>query len=237
MAARVLVVEDESSLADNLLINLEAEGYTVSVAPDCAEARRLLTDRGGWDLILLDVMLPDGTGLEIARDLRSTGFRSPIIMLTARTGVDAVVEGLEAGADDYLGKPFDLDELLGRIRAMLRRRSWERSDRLPAATATTSMIGTTEVDLRTGVAQRADGERRSLTAVEVRLLKYLLAHVGETCSRETLLRAVWEIPDPSSVRTRTVDNFMARLRRHIELDPKNPLHLFTEHGAGYRLEV
>ena len=236
MGQRILVVEDEPSLADNLVFNLEEEGYSVELARDLGSARRLLSDRGAWDLVLLDWMLPDGSGVDLAEDLRESGYRAPIVMLTARTASADIVAGLEAGADDYIGKPFDLDELLGRIRAMLRRRGWERSDRLTTV-RDEATIGDSVVDFRSGNVQRSDGEERTLTAVEVRLLRYLISHVGETCSRDTLLRAVWDVPDPSTVRTRTVDNFMARLRRHLEVNPKKPKHLFTEHGAGYRLEL
>ena len=229
MADHLLLVEDEDRLAKNLLLNLEAEGMQVTRAANCAEARAVMDASDKVDLVILDLMLPDGNGLELATKWRGEGHLCPILMLTARTATDEVVEGLAAGADDYLGKPFALEELLGRVTALLRR--W----RMPAQLQNSHRIrfGDNDIDLASGRGTTARGECR-LTSLELRLLRHFARKPGEVITRDELLREVWEIAEPDQIRTRTIDTFLGRLRKQFEADPSDPRHVRTEHGAGYR---
>jgi len=230
MTARLLLVEDEEHLAFSLRFNLEAEGYTVSTASTLAEARAALDDDDAHDLIVLDVMLPDGSGRAFCARMRDRGDRTPVLMLTAKNAPPDIIAGLEAGADDYLGKPFDLSELLGRITALLRRRQWDRGRPAAASDATVRFGGAT-LDRATRRI-RSGGDEVELTELELRLAEYFIARPNEIVRREALLEDVWGV-SPNS-RTRTVDNFVARLRKLIEPDPRRPHHLTTVRGAGYR---
>ncbi|MDA3960997.1 MAG: response regulator transcription factor [Planctomycetota bacterium] len=226
MSAHLLLVEDEVRLARNLVLNLEAEGYTVTHAATCAEARTAIGP--DIDLVVLDLTLPDGDGIELAEQLRDAGTLVPICMLTARSGSEDVVAGLAAGADDYVGKPFDLDVLLGRIAALLRRASY------PARIGGDELaFGHNMVNLSSGQCTTAKGER-TLTALELRLLRYFVKQADQPVSRDDLLREVWDIAEPDRVRTRTIDTFLGRLRKYFEDDPGKPRHFRTEHGTGYR---
>ena len=227
---RILLVEDEEHLAFTLAFNLREDGYTVECAPDLAAARKYLA-AAPVDVVVLDIMLPDGTGLDLARELRAAGRRECILMLTALGMPEDIVRGLDAGADDYVAKPFALEELFGRLRALLRRREWSR---VPDDAASSEYaFGRYRVNFTTGVVSVDDAESDDrLTDLEVRLLRYLIAHANESVSRARLLEAVWELPPTAS--TRTVDNFVVRLRRRFEDDPRNPRHLLTVHGIGYR---
>lgn len=225
--ATILVVEDDATLALSLRLSLADQGHAVTVASTLAAAREAV-DARAFDLVVLDLGLPDGDGLDLCRALRDAGDTIPIIALTARHTLADRVSGLRNGADDYVTKPFDLPELLARVEAHLRRGRWTNR---PAGGAT---IGRLEVDFRTGDA-RCDGEPVVLSALEQRLLRYLLDARGAVVPRERLLTDVWELPAES--RTRTIDTFVYRLRRVIEVDPTSPRHLLSARGAGYRLEV
>lgn len=205
--------------------NLEIEGFDVLVAYTVREARTLALDRRP-DIVLLDVMLPDGDGVGLCRSLRLQGFSEPIIMLTARGEEIDKVLGLEVGADDYVVKPFSLRELLARIHARLRRNGGAGENESIAT------VGVAEVDLRRCRVMR-NGEELELSAREFDLLRYLIEHRGEVVSRESLLAHVWG--HQREVASRTVDNFIVRLRKKIEVDPANPRLLITVHGSGYRL--
>lgn len=225
---RLLLVEDEDRLARNLVLNLEAEGHQVIHAGDCASARAAVLAGNQIDLIILDLMLPDGNGLELAQAWRADGILAPILMLTARTATVEVVQGLAAGADDYLGKPFALEELLVRVAALLRRA------RMPAtASGHRVVFGPNQVDLASGHCSTATGERE-LTALELRLFRHFARKPNQVISREELLREVWEIKEPDKIRTRTIDTFLGRLRKFFEADPAKPRFFRTEHGEGYR---
>ncbi len=228
MPDRLLLVEDEQRLAANLVLNLKAEGHSVTHAADCAAAIAAMQDGEPFDLVILDVMLPDGTGIALAARWRAEGNLCPILMLTARQSTDAIVEGLSAGADDYLGKPFALEELLIRVTALLRRSRLprRRNDNLV-------QFGVNQVDLASGRATTARGERQ-LTALELRLVRHFARKPGVSVSREELLREVWTIADASKIRTRTIDTFIGRLRKYFEADVADPRHFLTEHGEGYR---
>lgn len=223
MRSRILLVEDEPSLILSLSDRLVAEGFEVEVAEDAAtgfdQARH-----GSFDLIVLDVMLPDGSGFDLCRDLRQQRIETPILILSARgEAVDKVV-GLKLGADDYLGKPFDMMELLARIEALLRRAR-------RAAESPTYVFGPVRVDFRRAEVLR-DGRPVELSALEYRLLRYLVEHRGELLTRDDLLEKVWGYD--RAVFSRTVDQHVASLRRKIEPDPARPQFLLTLYGLGYR---
>jgi DNA-binding response OmpR family regulator len=225
---RVLVVEDEPEMRDLLADNLEVEGYRV-VAVGSAEEALQRIDRHAFALILLDVMLPQASGFELCRTVRSRDARIPIIMLTARSDEADRVLGLDLGADDYVSKPFSVRELLARVRAQLRREGIndEPDD-------SEFIVGEVRINLRTGSVTRRN-RHLELSAHEFELLRYLIAHRGEVVSREQLLRDVWGYSQLSV--TRTVDNYIFRLRTHIEPRPHDPRFIVTVHGSGYRLVV
>lgn len=227
---RILVVEDEAHLAAGLKLNLELEGYAVDVAGTAKGAGEHLLASAGYDVLILDVMLPDISGFELCRRVRRSGNFVPVIMLTARTSPQDRVKGLEAGADDYLGKPFELQELLARVRSCLRRRRWENSQDGGAPVARLS-FGEAEVDFDKREA-RLKGEVVKLTRLEFDLLKYFSEQQDRVLSRAELLEQVWHVTSLSTART--VDNFIHRLRRHFEADPSKPVHFLSVRGSGYR---
>jgi DNA-binding response OmpR family regulator len=231
---RILIVEDEANLARGIQFNFEIEGYQVAVAPDGAEALRMLTGTvpaaEAFDLVILDVMLPGIDGYAVAERLREAGNYTPILMLTAKSRPEDVVRGLEGGADDYLAKPFDLPVLLARVKGLLRRRDWARGGAEPAAA--TARVGECEVDFA-NFEVRARGQTFRLTLLEAMLLKLLVQNAGRVVSKGEILEKVWNVtPDTA---TRAVDNFIVRLRKYIEADPRFPQHLHTVRGAGYKL--
>ena len=229
-AAHVLVVEDDPHLAAGVIENLRAEGYEVSTAGDGEQALAWLRAQA-CALILLDVMLPGIDGFAVCRALREQGNNTPVLFLTARGDPADRVRGLQSGGDDYLAKPFHLQELLLRVRAILRRWDWYRSASATAATAVLS-FGGNEVDFRAFRARAWNGEAHELTEKEAMILKVLAEHGGEIVSREDLLEKVWGYDVFPS--TRTVDNFILRLRKRFEKDPANPRHFLTVWGVGYR---
>jgi two-component system response regulator MprA len=219
---RVLVVEDEPSLARFLLAGLEQEGYSVAAAPTAAAALARV-GAGPFDLILLDWMLPDQDGLSLCRALRSEGDRTAIVMLTARDAVTDRVMGLDSGADDYVTKPFEFEELLARIRSVLRRTGAGRSPQL--------VVGDLLLDPAAHTVRRG-GREIHLTAREFGLLECLMRHAGQTLTRRDLLRHVWGYDhDPQ---TNIVDVYVGYLRRKIERDA-GPTLLHAVAGVGYRL--
>jgi DNA-binding response OmpR family regulator len=223
--SRILIVEDERSMQVGLRDNLEADQYEVDCVSDGkAGLERMVT--GAYDLIILDVMLPAMSGFEVLKKGREKGVKTPVIMLTAKGEELDKVLGLELGADDYITKPFSLRELLARIKAVLRRHE-------PAAPAPGTMVlGETVVDFSTYTASRG-GAEITMTAREFEVLKFLWAHKNQTVTRDQLLADVWGYDD--SISTRTVDNFILKLRQKIERDPAKPKHILTMHGTGYRL--
>ncbi len=231
--ARILVVEDEANLAQGLLFNLQAEGHTVTLAPDGETALEFLQNEG-FDAVVLDVMLPGRNGFEIAASLRREGNYVPILILTARGRPEDIVQGFAAGADDYLPKPFDLNVLLARLSALLRRMNWShevptrnRAEGEPAEfTFAGRHIDFEALELHTG-------ERMiRLTLMEADLLRYLVRNREKIVSRKELLEQVWHVREDTD--TRAIDNFVVRLRRYIEEDPAAPRHLQTVRGVGYR---
>jgi len=240
----VLIVEDEQHLANGLKFNLEAEGYEVKTVGDGETALELLAHHPKppeqpeqpiqFDAVVLDVMLPGKDGFEVARELRQAGQFVPILMLTARSRPEDVLRGFEAGADDYVPKPFELAILIARLRGLLRRREWLRlSQNSSAPSAQTEVfdfsgktIDFSKLELRAG------GRTVQLTLMEAELLRYFVKHEGRAVSRQKLLEDVWGLREDTD--TRAIDNFIVRLRRYIEDDPSAPNHLLTVRGVGYR---
>lgn len=227
--SRILVVEDESHLASGLQLNLELEGFEVVCTATARDAMAAILDsQDAFDAIVLDVMLPDVDGFEVCRRLRRAGNLTPVLMLTARAAAADRVEGLDAGADDYLVKPFELGELLARVRSLLRRRHW---DSQPSDAPASFGFGRVHVDFRTRSAY-VDQELVPLTHLEFELLSYFIEHRERVIPRDELLEKVWKLQ--SAPNTRTVDNFIVRLRRYFEPDPRRPVHFLSRRGAGYR---
>jgi len=222
---KILIIEDEADLVKGLKLNLADEGYEVDWAADGREGLRRALEEAP-DLVILDIMLPGMNGLEVCRELRQKKANIPVIMLTAKgEEVDKIV-GLEIGADDYMTKPFSVRELLARIKAHLRREKRE-----PRNVPKTCVFGEVEVDFVHFKVRRA-GRESDLTALEVDILKYLIAHKGEVVSREALLDKVWGYEKFPT--TRTIDNHILKLRKKIEDDPSRPRHILSIYGEGYR---
>jgi len=231
--ARILIVEDETNLAQGLLFNLRAEGHEGSVASDGETALELLR-KGSFDAVVLDVMLPGRDGFEVAAALRQEGNYVPVLMLTARGRSEDVVSGFAAGADDYLSKPFELSVLLARLNALLRRMSWqpgvEKRESVPSEMAEFVFAGH-RIDFD-ALELHAPQRTVRLTLMEADLLRYLARNPERIVSRKELLEQVWHVREDTD--TRAIDNFIVRLRRYIEEDPASPKHLCTVRGVGYR---
>ncbi|HSH00573.1 MAG TPA: response regulator transcription factor [candidate division Zixibacteria bacterium] len=229
MKRKILIVEDEPNLARGLEMNLAAEGYEALVANDADQALNLF-GRIEFDLLILDIMLPGMDGLTLCRHIRKTS-HVPVIFLTARDRDHDKIEGLSVGADDYLTKPFNLDELLHRISSIFRRISWESAD--DQAKTVIKFGENCKLDLKTHQASGPGGET-TLSHKEAMVLKYLYERRGKTISRDMLLDGVWGYTAFPS--TRTVDNFILRLRKVFEKDPSSPKHIISVRGVGYRLD-
>ncbi len=229
----ILIVEDEPLVSDMVCLNLEHAGYDVQA---CTTAEAALAHVPNAELLILDRMLPGMDGLAFARHLRAAGVATPILMLTARGEVAARVAGLDAGADDYLAKPFAMPELLARVRA-LRRRAQDAAPRPPAQTGSapgsaprTLRFDKYTVNLNTREALTNDGVE-VLTETECQLLVYFHDHAGDMLSRADILESVWGMDKFPTART--VDNYVLRLRKLFEPDPENPRYLITVRGRGY----
>jgi DNA-binding response OmpR family regulator len=249
--SRVLVVEDEAHLAQGLRFNLEAEGYAAEVVGDGESATdRLISRQEGFDVVVLDIMLPGKDGFSVVSELRAAHNYVPVLMLTARGRPDDVLKGFAAGADDYLAKPFDLSILLARLQGLLRRSQWTRAGS-PALSTETAAEGKTDgaiIENTVGdfgtfafsgktidfgrLELQARGNTIHLTLMESELLRHLVRNDGKIVSRKQILEEVWGLHEDTD--TRAIDNFVVRLRRYIEDDPGNPRHLLTVRGVGYR---
>jgi len=223
-AGRILLVEDDRILVMLLTEGLQTEGYTVDSVTngDDAVARGSLPD---IDLILLDVTLPGKSGFDVCRELRTKGVETPVLMLTSRDDITDRVQGLKLGADDYLTKPFEVEELVARIEALLRRvrKQVQPSDIFEC--------GDVRVDFRRASVWR-NGEALDLSAIELKLLRYFVDHRGEVLTRQELLEKVWGYN--ATPLTRTVDVHVRLLRQKIEANPSEPEHIVTVHGMGYK---
>jgi two-component system OmpR family response regulator len=229
--ATVLVVEDEAHIAAGLKLNLELDGYRVVVARSLREAAAQLLEAAPIDLILLDVMLPDGESYGFCKQLRDSGQYLPVIMLTARSAAEERVRGLDSGADDYMPKPFVLSELLARVRSALRRSGWRQDAPTEEAPRGKLHFGSAEIDFDTHSA-RVAGKPVRMTQLELDLLYYFAQNPGRVLSRDELLERVWKLRNAPN--TRSVDNFIGRLRRYFEPLPDKPVHFVSHRGAGYK---
>ncbi|MBP7148569.1 MAG: response regulator transcription factor [Acidobacteria bacterium] len=219
---RLLIVEDEPRLARRLADGLREEGFAVDLAPSAAAARRL-AERASYDLVLLDVMLGDGSGLELLRRWRSTGLHAPVLVLTARDLVEDKLDGFRAGADDYLTKPFAFEELLARIRALLRRGA--------AAPRRELVVGDLRLDRDAHLSDRA-GRALALSPKEFALLEYFMLHPDVVLSRDRIAAHVWD--SSYMARSNTIDVIVARLRRKLEEGGASRI-LDSVPGVGYVL--
>ena len=234
--SRILIVEDESHIADGLRFNLEAEGHRVEVMDNGEDGLAKLKGDEAFDVVVLDVMLPGKDGFAVVRELRQAKNYVPVLILTARGRPEDVLTGFEAGADDYLPKPFNLDILMARIESLLRRKQWlepaQTTEASPAANnLATYEFGDKIVDFEH--LQLHVGEKSlQLTLMEGDLLRFLIANIGHPVSRKAILEKVWNLHEDTD--TRAIDNFIVRLRRYLEPDPANPRHLLTVRGIGYQ---
>ena len=220
----LLLVEDEPHIAQGLVYNLSEEGYAVTHVESGEEALSTL-QRQDYALLVLDLMLPGIDGLEVCKQLREAGNQIPILMLTARGEEQDRVTGLSAGADDYLAKPFNLKEFLLRVAALLRRTNWR------GTSERAYQFGDNRIDLDSHQAETTQGTIQ-LTELEIRILQLFFAREGKVISRSELLKQAWGMsPDAE---TRTLDNFIVRLRKYFERNPARPLHFRTVRGRGYR---
>jgi DNA-binding response OmpR family regulator len=237
--ARILIVEDETHLAQGLLFNLQAEGFDVEIASDGESALAALADGANFDAVLLDVMLPGKDGFTVAYELREQQNYVPILMLTARGRPEDVLKGFAAGADDYLPKPFDLSILLARLNGLLRRMAWQSAPPSLATGETQDELSKFEfagrcIDFE-ALELTAPDKHIHLTLMEADFLHYLVRNQGRIISRKELLEQVWRVREDTD--TRAIDNFVVRLRRYIEDEPTNPTHLKTVRGIGYRFQA
>ncbi|MFA6959757.1 MAG: response regulator transcription factor [Opitutaceae bacterium] len=233
MKARILIAEDDSNIRLGLVATLESEGYSVTAASDGEQALKLFP-QSKYDLVILDVMMPKASGYDVCREIRSGESRVPVLFLTAKSEEIDKVVGLKLGADDYVTKPFGVQELLARVEALLRR---SRSTMIGAG-ATEVLppvfrLGSSEIDRRKFTLTRA-GNTLTLTAREMKLAEVFAAHPGEVLMRDALLNAVWGVGYFGT--TRTLDQHVAQLRKKVEPVPDEPVVLRTVHGVGYCYE-
>lgn len=229
---KILIVEDEKHLADGLRFNLEADGFEVETASDGGEALEILSDPGNsFDVIVLDVMMPVVDGLTVARNLREKEDFTPILMLTALGKPEDVLNGFEAGADDYLPKPFELNIFLARLNGLLRRREWFQKEMQPADIEDIVEVNNRLIDFE-NLEIRSEIDTIRLTLMEAKLLRFLIEKGGAPVSRKTILEEVWDLHEETD--TRAIDNFIVRLRKYLEEEPNNPKILQTVRGIGYK---
>ncbi|MEP2023034.1 MAG: response regulator transcription factor [Reichenbachiella sp.] len=224
---KILVVDDEPAMREGLADNLLFEGYQVDLAEDGKAALKKVADQS-YDLLVLDVMMPEMSGFDVCKKLRMDGNKVPVILLTAKGEEIDRVLGLELGADDYITKPFSLRELLARVKAVLRR-TQESNSSTPQQFET---IGLMEVDFKNCIAKKGKEEIK-LSHREFEVLKFLKHHQQEIVSRDELLKNIWKYDEFPT--TRTVDNFILRLRQKIEINPNDPKIILTVHGMGYKM--
>lgn len=230
MKKHILIVDDEEHLADALAHNLQFEGYSTTVANDGEEGLQLARTIQ-FDLVILDIMMPKLDGLEVCRRLRATGSKVPILFLTAKSSDADRLLGLKVGADDYVAKPFLLEELILRINGIFRRQEWYSR---PPDEQEVFRFGSNEVNFQTFEAT-SNGRTVNLTEKECMLMKLLVERRNQVVSREEILERVWGYRFSTS--SRTIDNFIVRLRRYFEADPKDPKYIHSVRGVGYRFTI
>lgn len=223
---QILLVEDETHIAQGLIFNLELEGYQVTHAETGAAAIESFNKKS-YDLVVLDLMLPDSHGIDLCRQMRKSAAQLPILMLTALGEEQDRIKGLEEGADDYITKPFSLDEFLLRVRGILRRSAWYQR---AFSKEEDYFFSGNRIDLKNLTATTAKGSIR-LTELESRMLETFFANEGQTLTRAELLKSAWGMAEDTE--TRTLDNFIVRLRKYFEANPAKPKHFLTVRGRGY----
>ncbi len=235
MRPHILVVEDEKHLGVGIKYNLEAENYRVTLVEDGPTALRVLGSNGdSIDLVVLDLMLPGMSGYSVCRTIRDSGMELPVLMLSARTLAEDRTRGFDVGASQYMSKPFDLDELLSRVKNLLQangRKAAEAAPKRARESVAEIKFGLVSANFETHEVF-VDGKSVRMTPKELRLLKFFVENHGRVISRRELLSEVWELP--GNLQTRAVDQFIARLRKIIEPNPAQPIHLLTIRDAGYR---
>jgi two-component system alkaline phosphatase synthesis response regulator PhoP len=227
MSSRILIVEDEAGIARVVTDLLRSEGHTVEAERDGKSGLKRLTENP-FDLVVLDLMMPGMGGMDVCRAAREQGFDGAILMLTAKGEISDRVKGLKMGADDYLVKPFNSEELLARVNALLRR--IHKAELTPVMRIE---FGNVSADFMT-MEFRKNGEALPLAAKEAELLRFLVNRRGQVLSRETILKHVWKAQP--FITARTVDVHVAWLRQKLEEDPQSPSHILTVRGEGYRFE-
>ena len=233
---KILIVEDEQHIAEGLRFNLEAENFEVEIASDGRRALDVLLPRHKeFDAIVLDVMMPELSGFTVAKKLREAEIFTPILMLTARNRPEDVLQGFEAGADDYLPKPFELSIFMARLHGLLRRREWLQretgKEKVSPSLDKIYVVNGRTIDFE-NLELWSAGESIRLTLMEVKLLSYLIENAGKPVSRKTILEEVWDLHEDTD--TRAIDNFIVRLRKYLEDEPNNPRILLTVRGVGYK---
>jgi DNA-binding response OmpR family regulator len=232
MKAKILIAEDDANIRLGLVATLESDGYAVTAASDGAQALKLFP-QDGFDLVLLDIMMPKTNGYDVCRELRARGARVPVLFLTAKgEEIDKVV-GLKLGADDYVTKPFGVHELLARVEALLRRSRTQAKERTTEELPAVFRLGAASID-RKRFSATVDGRSAPLTARELKLAEVFASRPGEVLTRDALLNAVWGVDYFGT--TRTLDQHVAQLRKKIEEHPETPAAIVTVHGVGYRFE-
>lgn len=227
---KILIVEDEHHLAEGLKFNVEAEGFEADVVGDGEVALERLA-ANTYDAVVLDVMLPRIDGFEVAKTMRERADYTPILMLTARGRPEDVLQGFEAGTDDYLPKPFDLEIFLARLNGLLRRKRWLQAEAGTSGGGSVVTVNGRTIDLE-NLELRNGEELIHLTLMEAKLLAYLIEHEGRAVSRKVILEEVWNLQEDTD--TRAIDNFIVRLRKHLEDRPNDPKIVQTVRGVGYR---
>lgn len=228
MSQRILLVEDENHLRNTLRLNLEMEGYHVTDAGDGKTAFDYFRS-AHFDLIILDVMLPEMDGYTLCQKIRLENTRVPVIFLTAKGESGNRIQGFKLGADDYLSKPFNLEELLLRVAALIRRNAFNSEEK---SEMNTWRFGKCEINFLTFDIIGNDGNKQTITKREIQLLKLLIERKNEVVSREDILRTVWEY-DVYPL-TRTIDNYIVNFRKYFEVNPREPKHFFSVRGVGYK---
>jgi DNA-binding response OmpR family regulator len=230
-AKHVLIIEDDPHIAEGIQLNLKLKGYQVSIASDGPSGLQLWRE-GRQDLIVLDIMLPGIDGLSILRNIRLENQRIPILILSAKGDIEDKLEGLSHGVDDYMSKPFNLDEFLLRVDRLLLRGDWSRDrEALLIGVPDTFQFGGNRIDFATATANCVGGKTIRLTEQEMKLLKLFVANQGKALSRSKLLEIGWSYT--GRVTTRTVDNFVVRMRKYFEKNPRKPIHFKSLRSVGY----
>lgn len=230
MAQRILLVEDEESILEALKLNLDLEGYDLTIATDGEQAIQLFR-KGRYDLIVLDVMLPKLDGFKVCQTIRLENGKVPILFLTAKNAAQDRIQGLKIGGDDYLTKPFNLEEFLLRVQNLIKRNA---ADKKSSATLDFYEFGNNSVDFKTFEIKTFEGTTKRVSKREIMLLKLMIERNGEVVSREDILETVWGYDVYPS--TRTIDNYILAFRKYFEEDPKNPSFFFSVRGVGYKFQ-